>query len=80
MKTLSEMTEQEKAQIRAWIKNWQEVGPVLEQIRAEEIRAADTVKAMEALDDMFTHAVKTLPPRESSGLIEQQAIFARARR
>lgn len=80
MKTVAEMTEQEKALIRAWVKNWQEVGPLLEQIRAEEIRVTDTVRAMEVLDDMFTHAVKTMPARESSGLIEQQAIFARARR
>lgn len=80
MKTSDEMTENEKALIRAWVKNWQEVGPLLEEIRAEEIRAADTVRAMEVLDDMFNHAVKTMPARESSGLIEQQAIFARARR
>ena len=80
MKPVSEMTEQEKALTRAWVKNWQEVGPILEEIRAEEIRATDTVKAMEILDGMFTHAVESVPIRESSGLIEQQAVFARAKR
>ncbi len=80
MKPVAEMTEQEKAQTRAWIKNWQELGPILEEVRAEEIRATDTVSAMEVLDGMFTHAVETVPVRESSGLIEQQAIFARAKR
>ena len=80
MKPVAEMTEQEKAQTRAWIKNWQELGPILEEVRAEEIRATDTVSAMEVLDGMFTHAVETVPVRESSGLIEQQAIFARAKK
>jgi hypothetical protein len=80
MKPVAEMTEQEKARTRAWIKSWQAVGPILEEVRAEEIRATDTVRAMEVLDGMFTHAVETVPARESSGLIEQQAIFARAKR
>jgi hypothetical protein len=80
MKPVAEMTEQEKAQVRAWFKNWKELGPVLEEMRAELIRGTDTVEAMEILDGMFTHAVETVPPRPSSGLIEQQAIFARAKR
>jgi len=80
MKPVAEMTEEEKALIRAWIRNWQEVGPMLEQIRANEIRASDTVRAMEMLDGMFTQAVQSLPARDTSGLIEQQALFARARK
>jgi hypothetical protein len=80
MKTVAEMSEQEKAQIRAWCQNWKEIGPVLEEMRAEDIRAADTVQAMEILDDAFESAVWLNPPRPSSGLIEQQAIFARERK
>ena len=80
MKPVSEINEQEEVQIRAWVRNWRELGPVLDEIRAQEIRATDTVRAMEMLDGMFTHAVESMPARETSGLIEQQAIFARARR
>jgi len=80
MKAVAEMTGHEKAEIRAWIQGWRKAGPILEEIRAEEIRATDTVAALEVLDGMFTHAVETLPARESSGLIEQQAIFARAKK
>ena len=80
MKTVAEMSESEKAQTRAWVKNWQAAGPILEEIRAEEIRATDTVDAMEILDGMFTHAVETVPVRESSGLVEQQRIFSRAKK
>jgi len=80
MKTVAEMTEQEKAQARQWIEAWRRAGPLLDQIRADEIRATDTVKAMEVLDGMFTHAVETVPTRPSSGLVEQQEIFRRARK
>jgi len=80
MKSVAEMTEREKAQIRARFKNWKEMGPMLEEIRAQEIRSTDTVRAMEVLDGAFTHAAKTLPARASSGLIEQQQIFSRARK
>ena len=71
-------TDQENA--RRWMQAWRTAGPLLEQVRAEEIRATDTVKAMEMLDELFTHAALSQPVRESSGLIEQQAIFSRARR
>ncbi len=80
MKSVEQMTEQEKADIRAWIANWRELGPIMEKLRAESIRAAITVRSMEALDGAFEHAAMSLPARDSSGLIEQQAIFARARR
>jgi hypothetical protein len=80
MKSVAEMSEQEKAQTRAWMKTWQKAGPVLEEIRTAEIRATNTADAMEVLDGMFTHAVKTVPVRASSGLVEQQLIFRRAKK
>lgn len=80
MKPVAEMTEQEKAQIRAWVKRWEEIGPVPEAERAGQIRSTDTRRAMELLDDAFTSAVWLNPPRPGSGLVEQQEIFSRARR
>jgi hypothetical protein len=80
VESTAEMTPEQKARVLKWIKAWKEAGPVLEEVRAQEIRAADTVSAMEILDGMFTHAVQTTSMRESSGLIEQQEIFARVRR
>lgn len=63
-----------------WVRNWQRVGPLLDEIRAQEIRDTDTMSAMNILGGMFSQAVRTMPERESSGLVEQQRIFARARR
>ena len=79
MKTLVEKSEHDLVQVGAWIRNWRELGPILEAIRHGEMRQTDTVAALEVLDEMFTHAVQTLGPRPSSGLIHQQAVFARAR-
>ena len=71
-------TDQENA--RRWMQAWRTAGPLLEQVRAEEIRATDTVKAMEMLDDAFSSAIWLNQPRTGSGLVEQQEIFSRARR
>ncbi len=80
MKTVAKMTAEELVLARRWVEAWRQAGPVLEEVRAEEIRGTDTIKAMEMLDGMFAHAAQTSPLRESSGLIEQQGIFARAHR
>ena len=73
------MTAIEQENARRWVQTWKVAGPLLEQIRAEEIRAADTVKSMEILDDAFASAVWLNKPRPGSGLVEQQEIFLRAR-
>ena len=79
MNIATEKSEYDPVPLGAWIRNWRELGPILEAIRRVETRQTDTVAALEVIDEMFTHAVKTLGPRPSSGLIQQQAVFARAR-
>jgi hypothetical protein len=78
MKPVAEMTEAEKAQVRAWIKNWQEVGPILERLKLESLRSVNTPDALEAFDVAFKSARLQVPPRSSSGLVEQQRWFRRA--
>ena len=80
MKPVAEMTEQEKAQVRAWIKNWQEVGPVLEEERRKSIRRMNTAEAITALDLAYKSARLHNPRRMTSGLIEQQRCFKRGHR
>ncbi len=74
------MTEEEKALTRKCLDAWRQAAPVLEQMRREDIRNADTVKAMQLLDDAFDAAVWMTPPRETSGLVELQRILMRSRR
>ena len=69
----------ERAMIRAWVKTWQEAGPPLEAIRRREIREADNLKVLATLEGAFNHALRTMPPRPSSGLVEMQRWLAKLR-
>lgn len=73
------MTEEERQLTLRWIACWRRAGPELERIRAEEIRATDTGRSIQILDDAFESAIRLNPPRPTSGLIEQQRFFAKAR-
>jgi hypothetical protein len=72
------MTEEE--QLRQWVRNWVEAGPVLEAIRREEVRVADNLKSIALLAPLFDQAVRSQPPRESSGMVEMQSYFAKLRK
>ena len=80
MKSLAEMTEQEKLQVRNWVRNWQELGPVLEQMRRESIKKTDTAKAMEAFESAYKSARLHGGRHATSGLVEQQHWFKRGHR
>jgi hypothetical protein len=71
------MNESEKENIRRWLAGWQTAGPVLERLRAEAIRNSDTATAIEQLSDTFESALRHYQPPATSGLVEQQRIFAR---
>jgi hypothetical protein len=73
------MNQSEKENIRRWLAGWQKAGPVLERLRADAIRNSDTAAAIEQLSDAFESALRNYPPPATSGLVEQQRIFARLR-
>ncbi len=50
MKPVAEMTEAEKEQVRAWIRNWKELGPILEELRTQSLRVVDTAASIQAFD------------------------------
>lgn len=59
-----------------WVRVWREAGPRLEAIRREELRRVDIATVAHALDGAFRFALRNAPPRATSGLIEQQRLFA----
>lgn len=65
---------------RSWVDAWRDAGPRLEAIRRGEIRRTDHVNAIALFEGVFEYVTAHLPPDASSGLVEQQRIFARARR
>lgn len=65
----------EKELIRRWVKTWQKAGPLLEEIRRAELESVDTKEAVRQLfGDTVWNAGEPAPP--TSGLIEQQRLFA----
>jgi len=73
------MDEAQEQLVRRWVENWRQAGPELERLRAEEIRNSDTAAAIEQLSDAFESARRQWKPPTTSGLVEQQRLFARLR-
>jgi hypothetical protein len=64
--------------LRRWADTWQRAGRELDEIRRREIESVDT---QEAIRQIFGSGepIDTAPPRTTSGLVEQQAWFAKLR-
>lgn len=71
------ITDEEEKQIKDFVERWKRVGPILEEIRRDEIKKADTCKAIRNLDDAFESIRFHMTPRRSSGFVEQQKYFQR---
>jgi hypothetical protein len=55
---------------------WRRASPELARVRREELRRISTDEAIANLAPLFAAALK-LPPRTTSGLVEQQRLFAK---
>lgn len=66
--------------IRERLRQWAEAAPTLEALRREQIRTADNRHVLALLEPAFNHAIRTLPPRPTSGMVEMQRLFAKLRR
>jgi hypothetical protein len=66
--------------IRRYVETWKEAAPLLDAIRHKEIREADNLKVLAILEGAFNHALRTLPPCTTSGMVEMQKRFAKLRR
>lgn len=63
------MDKQAEKRVRQWIRNWEAAAPVLQRLRDEAIRNADTAAAIEQLSDAYESARrhwKPAPHRASS--------------
>lgn len=65
---------------RRWVKTWQEAAPRLEAIRRQELRALDAFTAISLLCGPVDYREGPRAPKPTSGLVEQQRLFARLRR
>ena len=68
------------AQAHAWMLQWRAAGPALARVRAEEVATVDLWRVADELEEALLARVTAEPAAPTSGLVEQQRIFARARR
>ena len=72
-------TAHDRELIRRWVETWRRAEKELDEIRRREIEATDTPEAVRQLFGSRAFDAD-IPPRTTSGLVEQQAWFARLRR
>jgi hypothetical protein len=65
--------------LRRWVDTWRAAGEALGRLKRDELERLDTVQALEQLADAFRKALREASPTTTSGLVEQQRIFARLR-
>jgi hypothetical protein len=70
----SKMSDEQLQRLREHALRCERLGPELERIRLKELAGVNGIVAIGQLLPAFELAAK-LPPRATSGLIEQQAIF-----
>jgi hypothetical protein len=67
----------EREMMRRWVETWKQAGPELEAIHRCEVEQADNLRVLATLERAFNHALRTLPPRPSSGMVEMQEWFGK---
>ncbi len=77
---LDDWSPDEIARGRAWVAVWRDAAPRLEAIRRQELRALDTFSAISLLCGDASYHEAPRAPAPTSGLIEQQRLFAKLRR
>ena len=73
------MENDELQQLRQWVLRWQAVGPKLTELRRCELPLTDTKQSLLNLADAFESCRLCRRPSPTSGLVVQQALFARLR-
>lgn len=73
------MTGDRDIELRAFVEAWRTASARLEDLRREGLRNVEVADHIEALNGAF-EATLARPAKRGSGLVEQQAIFARKRR
>lgn len=76
---LAGLTPEQIERGRRWARNWAETGEILEQIRREELRNLNGLRALELLCGPADYTVPPRAPKPWSGIVEQQDWFRKFR-
>jgi hypothetical protein len=77
---LSSWTPEQIALGKRWVETWKLAGEDLERIRRKELRELDSYRAIELLSGPADYTRPPRAPKPTSGLVEQQRLFMKARR
>lgn len=64
----------------AYVAHWARVGPLLEKVKRDELRSMSAAEHLTAIAAVLAVADPKFGNGPTSGLVEQQRLFARARR
>jgi hypothetical protein len=78
MSTNAATAQSDRDATRERLRVWQESQPLLEEQRWRELQALTDSKALWLTRALFSRRLDYRPKRDSSGLVEQQALFRRA--
>ena len=68
------------AELKRWAETWERAGRELARIRRDELQRMTDDDVRRAVSDLFSDALPTdMEPRTTSGLVEQQRLFAKLR-
>lgn len=73
------MTESEREATRRRLQIWQEAQPLLEEQRWRELMALTDQQALRLTQSLFSRQGIARGRRDTSGLVEQQALFQQSR-
>jgi hypothetical protein len=76
----SDETGEQVANAKRWVETWKKAGPELERLRREELRRLEPERSIELLLGEVDYTVPPRAPKPTSGLVEQQRWFMKARR
>ena len=65
---------------KEWVEHWRRLGPILEEIRREELRHFNYEEQLPIIDALLQLGVDYAVPRPTSGLVELQRLLAKGRR
>jgi len=65
---------------RRWVETWRTAGAALEEVRFRELRELDGRRAIALLTGPADYRMEPRKARPTSGLVEQQAWFMKARK
>lgn len=74
------MSDSQKKSDKEWAEHWRRLGPILEEIRREELRNFNYDEQLPIIDALLQLGLDHAVPRSTSGLVELERLLAKGRR